>query len=385
MKHLVAIFLPLCIFSFIAFGISVAILGTEDPSAASSMTSVSETHTRFIADYESIEINSNAVNVNVVPSDTNETVIFTTHTLMDTVSYSIENGVLYLSFDRRVENIGDFIKMIFGTATQSVIVAVPEAQYYSIDVVSNAGETNVNGVRFDNVDLLLNGGNLVFVNPVDFAPVKLDVELNAGNCSIYNAACSEYDISMNAGNIDVYGLTGTGYLEMNAGNGNFNFADLNGDMSLSASAGNVDVNLPENASATIDCEKSAGNVSIDFNGKDDDIHNNEEYVIGDGEHDIFVEISAGNISISDRVKQKTAPSPATIKMDSANSSTTASIQTTAINTVASSPALDIDLGVLGGIEIDENNGVKVDVGPVEVDVNDDDVNVEVGNIKVNVG
>lgn len=385
MKHLVAIFLPLCIFSFIAFGISVAVLGTNDPYNASSMTSVNDTHTRFIEEYESIEINSNAVNVSVVPSDSNETVIFTTHTLMDTVSYCEEDGVLYLSFDRRIDNIGDFFKMIFGTATQSVIVAVPEAQYYSIEVISNAGATEINGVRFENVDLQLNGGNLTFVNPVDFAPVKLDVELNAGNCTIYNAACSEYDIAMNAGNIDVYGLTGTGFLEMNAGNGNFNFADLNGNMSLSASAGNVDINLPENASATIDCEKSAGNVSIDFNGKDDDIHNNEEYVIGDGEHDIFVEISAGNISISDRVKQKTAPSPATIMMDSANSSTSAPVQTTVVDTATSSAALDIDLGVLGGIEIDENDGVKVDVGPVEVDVNDEDVNVEVGNIKVNVG
>lgn len=329
MRHLVGFFLPLCIFSFIAFGISVAVLGTT-PASTDSETAVQMidgTYAQITEDFSRIELDTGlaGANIKIYPTDKDFTVIQTSGGMNDAVSYSVDGGTLRLgiSVNFSIDGIWDWIS---GGFNQWVNVFVPEKQYDSIDTVVSAGSVEINGVRITDVNLQLNAGDLTFANPAGHSTQALNISLNAGSCTLYNANTDRYDIEMNAGNIDVYGLTGSGFLEVNAGNGVFNLDALDGDMDIDASAGNVEINLPENSSAVIHCDKSAGNVDIRYDGSSRSLDDGEEYAIGDGRYEIYAEISAGNISITDRVKQRTAPSAASAPIDFGSAS---SVVTTA--------------------------------------------------------
>lgn len=336
MKHIVGFFLPLCIFCFVAFGISVAVLGTE-PNANTDNISINDTTTVIGEAFNRIELDSELVSVKLYPTSGDKTIIRTTNAQMDTVSYSVSSGTLKLNFERNIKDFWDIFHTFTGVFNQAIEIYVPDKQYDAITATIDAGSTEINGIKFANVDLQLNAGNLIFANPEEFLNSALNVELNAGNCTIYNANTMRYDIAMSAGNIDVYGLKGTGYLEVSAGNGVFNFDELNGDINIDASAGNADINLPQNASAIINCEKTAGNVTVKYNGSNDSLHNDEEYIIGEGRYMINANISAGNISITDRTTQKTAPSVMTVP---SADTTTGGVTTTAIYTANSSAYTD---------------------------------------------
>ncbi len=336
MKHIVGFFLPLCIFCFVAFGISVAVLGTT-PSADSENITVNDTTTFIDEDFHRIELDSELVSVKIYPTNGNKTIIRTTKSQMDSISYSVSGGALKLYFERNIKDFWDIFHTFTGVFGQSVEIYVPDKQYDNIIATVDAGSTEINGVKFANVDLELNAGSLVFANPEGYLNSSLNVELNAGNCAVYNANTQRFDIAMSAGNIDVYGLTGSGYLEVSAGNGVFNFDKLNGDISIDASAGNAELNIPENSSAIVYCDKTAGNVTVKYNGSNNSLHNDEDYIIGEGRYAINANISAGNISITDKTVQKTAP---TVMTPPTTNTTNGGVVTTAVHTTNSSAYID---------------------------------------------
>ncbi len=369
MKHIIAFFLSLSIFCFIAFGISVAVLGT-DPLAGNTL--VSE-YTELEGSYDEIEITTNIANIAVYPTEGNVTKIFTTERLAKSVSAEIKDNKLIVNLDHSQHIFTDFMGFISslfdGGNKDCVKVYVPDELYDTVVINSNAGSTEMIDVAAEEVYLELSAGNLTYAQPEGMTADMLIVTLSAGNCTVYNAKTDLFDIDMSAGNIDVYGLSGKGVIDLSAGNGNINLSDLNGDITVNASAGNLDLNLPEGADATISCDKSAGGVNVNYGGIKNDLNDNEEVVIGTGRYEIFADISAGGINITDKVKEKEAPAvPEMPTLDFSNT-VDSSVQTTAISSVHF---------------VDEVEAVD-SVADIEVEVDVDDIEVDVGDIKVDVG
>lgn len=334
MKGLVGIFLPLCIFSFIAFGISVAVLGTENLAeseglAVSDITTLSD-------DYSDIEINSNGVNVSVYPSPNGRTMICTDENHKNSVYYSTDDDTLRLSLTRKVEGLEDLLSWM-DDSDFTVEVYVPEKVYDSIAATVNAGRTEINGLNIEVADLELNAGELIYAAAEGSVTNGLDVKVSAGNCEIYNAAAETYTLEINAGNLTTYGLTGDGSITVNAGNGEFNFDELGDETDLNVNAGNIDVNLPEGVSATIYCDRNAGDLKVKYNGIRKEMKDGEELELGDGECDINAELTAGNITISDKLKQKTAPPVKTPDYSNNSEAVTSAVQTTVIHPEDISP------------------------------------------------
>ncbi len=308
MKHFIAFFLSLSVFCFIAFGISVAVLGIEPTTNKALM----KEYTELGGSYNDIEITTSVANIAVYPTEGKTTKIFTTERLANSVSAEIKDNKLVVKLDHSQYIFTDFFgfisSLLSGGNNDCVKVYVPDDIYENINIKSNAGSTEMIGVAAQDVALDLSAGNLTYAQPDGVTAETLLVHLSAGNCTVYNAKSDKFDIEMSAGNIDVYGLSGKGEIDISAGNGNINLSELNGDITINASAGNLDLNLPEGANATIECDKSAGGVSVKYGDIENDLNDNEKVTIGTGRYKIFADVSAGGINITDKVKEMQAPS-----------------------------------------------------------------------------
>lgn len=319
----------LCIFSFIAFGISVAVLGTNSHSGVQ-FGELESIITNIDEEFSRIEVYSTAANVRLYPTSEDRTVVHcTSEKARESVAAYVDGDTLKVDCCIKGNNFFDIKNFfeLFNNDNNTVEIYVPDKTYDIIKAQVNAGNTDIIDVPATIAELTLNAGNLNFAQPEGFRSEDLTVNINAGNCKVYRANTHSYDIDMAAGNIKVYGLEGEGKLHLSAGNGTVNYADLNGDIEIDVSAGNLDVNLPEDASAVIECDKSAGDIDIDHGDIDEDMDDGDKITLGSGEYDIKAHVSAGDIKISDKVKEHEAPaSPDVLPTVDMGASTTNIVQ-----------------------------------------------------------
>lgn len=302
MKAIVSTFLPICIFSFIAFGISVAVLGFESSTASAALGS----ETTVISDsYTNIEILSGGVNVSLYASDRSDTVIYADRSILGDVCAQVNGDTLVIDCNRTIDSIKDIFS--FGNEMHTVEIAVPAMTYNTVQAQVNAGTTKILNVAAYVLDLKLNAGDLTYSAPEGYVTPSLTAEVNAGNCTIYNAASEIFSLELNAGNMDVYGLSGNGDIDSSAGNLTANFSRLDGDLNLDVSAGNIDLNLPVDISAQIECDATAGEVSVKHSDTRESLDDGDTVVIADGTYGIICNLTAGSVNITDNVKLKSAP------------------------------------------------------------------------------
>lgn len=350
MKHLVALLIPICIFSFLAFGVSCALLGTNPNYNKNTITG----RTTVITDtYSEIEVSSDAANVRIYPTNTNTTTVISEQEISETLKVNVDDGTLKIDCDAGAgffTNPFDFIGSLFNGDKRTVTIYVPDKLYSSIKANINAGTTEIVDVATKDIDLNMSAGTLSYAQPAGTTSDSIDITMNAGTCNLYNADTKNYSIEMNAGTLEVYGLTGTGDIDVNAGTGRINYADLNGNISAELAAGSVELNLPEGANANVHCEKSAGSVDVKYGNINTSMKDGSNVTIGEGTYAISTDVSAGSILISDKIKTKEAPTVPEVTAESDDSN---NVATTAIH-ATSMPVPEDD------------TNVKVDVGDIRV-------------------
>lgn len=376
MKAIVGTFLPLCIFSFIAFGLSLIFL---DHGNADRNTIVNET-TVITEDYTDIQLTSNGIDVRLFPSDRSDTVIYANKNTLDEISVEVINGTLDIYCERNIDSFEDLFINI-GDNAQYLDIAVPADVYNSITANVNAGTTKILGLGALDVDLQLNAGDLTYSAPEDFITPSLTAELRAGNCTLYNARTETFDLELSAGNMDVYSLSGNGSIDTSAGSLTANLAQLDGDITVEVSAGSVDINLPLDASFDVYCEKSAGDVTIKHGKEKESLSDDENVVINGGQYGITCDVSAGNVNITDNIKVKNAPAiPVAKPVDT----TTAAVYNSETPPVMSTVIAHTDTPIIEdedvSVFVDEDESLKFP----SVKVDGDKVNVDLGAIKVDV-
>ena len=368
MKAIVGTFLPLCIFSFIAFGLSLIFLDHD----STERTAITEEITVINEEYTDIELTSNGINIRLFPSDRSDTVVYANTNSLSDISVTVTDGTLDIYCEQDIDTFDSFINTFKNKENNYVEIAVPSTVYDSITAKVNAGATEIIGIGALNVDLLLNAGDLTYAAPEGHITPSLSAELNAGNCTLHNARSEMFDLELKAGNMDVYSLTGNGSIDTSAGSFTANFAELDGDINVEVSAGSVDLNLPADASFDAYCEKTAGDVTIKHGKVKKDLDDDENEVVNGGQYGIICDVSAGEITITDNVKVCKAPAiPEAKPTDSA--AATAAV-TTAIHTEPVIEADDVS------VYVDEDTNLQFP----SVKVDGDKVNVDLGAIKVDV-
>ena len=309
MKGLIRLFLPLCIFSFIAFGISTAVLGVNPGSATSEIeaavegTLSSEAYATIREEFDRISVMANACKIMLLPGEGEKADVYVSDSSDSSVKINarVRGGTLevYDEWDNDwfgwLERLfeGDFIQ----TGLAEVTVFVPDKVYEHLDVTVNAGEIYSYGIGAYVADLDLSAGDLEYTQPETMTASGINIDVAAGSLRAYNAAAEEYHIDVSAGSAEVYGLTGNGDIEVSAGSARAQFAELNGNCDVDVSAGEAVLDIPENSSVKINCDKSAGDVVIDACGMSKSVGDGETVTIGGGRYEIDADISAGNIYI----------------------------------------------------------------------------------------
>lgn len=389
MKHAVGFFLPLCIFSFLAFGISVWVLGVEDVPTSSAELSLASTTTRLDEDYSRIEVTSNFGDVHIFPNDDDSTVIIVDEVLVDDVTASVDNNTLHIycgNINSKEFSFSDLFDGMFTFNSGNVTIYVPEKTYDALYATNNAGSTEILNISAKVADLDTNAGDLTYAQPSDFRCEKLSVKTNAGTSRVFNANTYSYDVDLNAGDIYMYNLTGAGTIEVDAGDCHLNYAELNGNIKADVSAGSLDINLPADISAEIIADISAGDVEIDYYNTECDMDDSDTLTIGSGKYQIIAKISAGDIDITDDVEYMLPDLPTLPPITDTAAAIEAPVTSTVVATMlpTESDVVDIDLGALGGVNVGEDH-VDVNVGPVNVNVDEDKVKVDIGALKVDIG
>lgn len=393
MKHLVGFFLPLCIFSFIAFGISVAVLGIEDDSRKPEAT-LNSTTTVLDSDYSRIELTSSFGNMYVYPNDNNSTVIIVDETIVENVSAYVKDNTLHVVCSNAFDDgfsFSDLFKGMFTFNSGNVTVYVPEKTYDALYADNGSGNTKILNIAAMISAIDSGSGNIVYAQPDGFRSEEITVTLGSGNCSVYNADTHNYSVDMGSGNIKMYGLTGKGDIDVSSGNCKLNYKALNGDINVDMGSGNLDLNFPEGISAKVTADIGSGDIDIDYYGTDTDVDDGDSATINGGEYDIYISMGSGDVEITDDVEYMLPDLPALPPIiDSASAVTTTVIATSVAIPNEDEPGVhvgedgvDVNLGPIG-VDVDDEH-VDVDVGPIGVDVDNDKVKVEIGDLKVDIG
>ncbi|MDE3837820.1 hypothetical protein C0966_00155 [Bacillus methanolicus] len=171
-----------------------------------------------------------------------------------------------------------------------------------------------------NMDIDLGSGNLEFSGRSKSEPMKLSklsLDLGSGNVKLKNLEVKEFEHDGSSGDAEIHSLAVqsgsievnsgslflkdyTGGLEADVSSGNLEaqMDKLTDFIDIEVSSGEVDLDLPDNASFILNGKVSSGNISCNFPLKDQKTDKNKiKGIHGSGEHKIDLEVSSGDIKI----------------------------------------------------------------------------------------
>lgn len=302
MKVILRIFIPLCIFSFIAFGISVAVLGMDHSSTSEyvidEIVISGEQRTFEVTEsFNDIKIDIGAYKLSVKPWSEDTTKIIISGSDGGNIKTSVFGDTLSITTEWKWN--GEWFKNllsgnVFDTQVQ---VFVPDKTYDNLDLHVGAGAITSDGVSADHVTLDVSAGKLNYIQPEGHRAEFIMFDVSAGDLVAKNAAASAYSVEVSAGDAEIYGLTGSGGVDVSAGSARLQFAEVDGGCDVSVSAGDVVLDIPEDASVKFNCDKSAGDIKIMAGGVNTSAKDGDNYSINGGTYTFDLDVSAGNIKV----------------------------------------------------------------------------------------
>ena len=148
------------------------------------------------------------------------------------------------------------------------------------------------------LDIEVGSGNVQFNGKSNMSIDHLEMEVGSGNISIDSLKAKSGVMDISSGNIDLKQYTGQIEADVSSGNLMIQMDQVIGPIELDVSSGHVLLDLPEEASFTLDSSISSGFIDNKFDLKNIVQNENElSGVYGTGEHPINLDVSSGVIEI----------------------------------------------------------------------------------------
>ncbi|MGN0649125.1 MAG: DUF4097 family beta strand repeat-containing protein [Oscillospiraceae bacterium] len=318
-KRMFAIFVPTCIVSFILFGATVMLFGKTSDSQATTESYID--YDSLEESFDNIQIDCSGAEIKIEKSADNTTKVVKEEGTTEFTVY-VKNNTLFVESEWKFfgwnsnlgikENISNIFKNpvmgISNLGGGKLTVYVPERMYNTLLVSLNAGTLKVSGIAADKNEINVNAGTFDY-RALNTEAEFLGVTINAGNAEISGLNPREYRLDESAGDLCIRNLTGFGSVDISAGKTDLIYDSFNGDIQIGVSAGTLNMYVPDNTSAEINVDKSAGSVTVRADGEKHNLSDGATVTIGGGRYKINADISAGSINIenTDRApKQKTA-------------------------------------------------------------------------------
>lgn len=320
MKHLFAIFVPLCIVCYIGFGVSLAVLGTKDTDTAVSDVVITNTGSEYeeyqiTEQFDKIELNTSFYNVTVSEGSSDITTISVFRPENDfsgaDFSAKVSGDTLVLSSKTSYSGMTQFWKNLahsiasgdFSNSFSSVTVniTVPAKIYDSLDINVGSGRLSLEQIAARDIDIDMGSGTFNYYGKKDFTADKLEFDMGSGKSYSDNLNARKYDIDIGSGSFDLNGLRGSGSFEMGSGSGTLGFAEYSNDCSFDIGSGSLDIELPENTNATVSASVGSGKVYINACGENTTMKHSGEYRLGSGGAELDIDLGSGTVNIINAV------------------------------------------------------------------------------------
>lgn len=337
MKKLFFSAIPICLVSFILFGISTAILGTKSrsytdnsayvvPVDDGSNTYIDETTdlgewTLNAAVRPAVTLHTSGVNAYViqsgdddihmrVASNNGSSVHVNAHTDGDMLN--IEVCPPNVIFDGTI----DFGKIFWmddifhGSPDTEVIIAFPKLIYEALYIEHGSGTLMVDGFnsKYNNFDI--GSGKFEFSKSEQFTADMFKVDVGSGSAVISNMQTERYDIDLGSGKYNFNGLSGYGEINMGSGNGSIAYSKFHEEYDdgsdvcdLNMGSGTLNLYFPDDSGCLLYTEIGSGSVNINAYGIEKKLTQNsddEELIIGDNDNYQYYNINMGSGKVNIR-------------------------------------------------------------------------------------
>lgn len=302
MKVILKIFIPLCVVSFIAFGISVAVFGVNK-NAGYGVGSNQSSSYQVDGEYTGIEANIGSYELVLSPHSGSTTEVNITGSDADIrkINVGLNGDTLVISTSSYGGiDFSSWINWIMNRGRNTTVnVSVPDKVYERLTIGMTSGSAESVGVSAKNVELSTTSGHMKYLQP-DITTDSLTIKTTSGSITALNAATKSYDIRATSGDINVSSLTGTGNIRVSSGDLQIGFKELTGDCYVNMTSGDVALGLPWDTSANIHCSKTSGDVVMTtFDGTETNSVAVEsgDIVLGSGGNKINVTLTSGDIEL----------------------------------------------------------------------------------------
>ncbi len=232
---------------------------------------------------ESLYVEYGSENIYVYPADGDKIVIkeyLRSDKERDKATYYVENNCAYVT-GGMVHNFYIFL-FSFGNEEEHIDIYLPRQGMETLQLELSSG--NISMERFnenyvcDSVSAETSSGNIKW-NNTDAEEIKMrassgnvNMENICGNASVHTSSgnirirelTGKADIKASSGDIAVDDFDGCGSLAATSGNVKAGMINITGDMEMSASSGNVSLEIPEDTAFTFEAQTSSGDIHTDF-------------------------------------------------------------------------------------------------------------------------
>ena len=337
MKKLFFSAIPICLVSFILFGISTAILGTKSRSYTDNLayvvpvddgsnTYIDETTdlgewTLNAAVRPAVTLHTSGVNAYVIQSGDDDIHMRVASNNGSSVHVNAHTDGDMLNIEVRPPNVIfdgtiDFGKIFWmddifhGSPDTEVIIAFPKLIYEALYIEHGSGTLMVDGFnsKYNNFDI--GSGKFEFSKSEQFTADMFSVVVGSGSAVISNMQTERYDIDLGSGKYNFNGLSGYGEINMGSGNGSIAYSKFHEEYDdgsdvcdLNMGSGMLNLYFPDDSGCLLYTEIGSGSVNINAYGIEKKLTQNsddEELIIGDNDNYQYYNINMGSGKVNIR-------------------------------------------------------------------------------------
>ncbi len=325
-KKLFAICIPVCICSFILFGITSAVFGRRSVTTTqiaevdvgsyggydwTKFTTVDGVSTWSMGgDYTNIDIRVGSGSVELLPAGDGESLTYAEYSGggLEELECYVSGGCLYIDMSGRDmsdfwEELGDAISSGDFSSfmdNRKLTVRVPHSIYEDLYADLGAGSLKINGIGAKYNTFNVGSGAFYYTGSEDAAANQLNLNMGSGYVEIRDLPTNEYYIDIGSGSFKIGDLYGSGCFNMGSGSGTLNFSQINGDNTIEVSSGSLSVEIPEDTNAQFMAEIGSGGVKVDACNQKLNLHDDFDGMsFGSGENGlIYVDLGSGSVSVN---------------------------------------------------------------------------------------
>lgn len=319
-----------CVIFFVAFGISVSILGVntdavnvsyyESPDYSNGTASILSGNTikseewKINGNFSKIKLDTSGINTVVTSSERDNIYISLYNSgkrnirvdaygerTSDAEADALTLNVSPADFLWSVNWIGDLISGRY--VNVELIIELPAKIYEKMEIYQGSGRISIKDVYAKNNVMEIGSGvfSLEHTDNTTLAD-SYELSLGSGSATVIGMNTQRYKFDIGSGVFNIEKLTGSGEIDMGSGNGSVIFEEYNGDCGVDMGSGHLTLYIPEKASVNIKSDIGSGGVYVDACGVNKDIRSRNDYeavTIGGGEHKLNIDMGSGSINIFD--------------------------------------------------------------------------------------